>query len=398
MRKLFNFDNNIKENKKKINKKKLAITIVISLIIIIAIMMIVYSVNKPFRKFLDKYLFRKNITDEKLVAIELDYDSNVSVLAYNKYICVLAENKLKQYNSSGELVEEIKLEINNPVYSVNNKYLAISEKDSSKIHLISGTKEIWEREVDGNIAKLDVNENGYVTAVIEGTTYKSVIVTFDVKGNEMFKTYLSTTIAMDATISSDNKNLAFAEIGTSGTNIQSKVKIVSIGKAKETPSDSITYTFTAPVNSLITNINYQSKSKLICIYDDAVHMIENNEDEVILNLNEQDKKINSADINLDGHIYRTVEETTGLFSADTNVEILNTENNKQVVYTVEGVAKNIYCKGHIIAINLGQEVEFINTSGWLIKNYTSTHDVQNIIIGNNLAGIIYSDKIEIVNL
>lgn len=398
MKDIIDFDNE-RKTKKKINKKKLGILIGIAIIIlIIVIMMIAYSSNKTFRKFLDKYLFQKNISEEKLTAIQLDYDSNVNVLAYNKNICILAENKLMQYNTSGELVTEMKLEINNPVYHHNNKYLVISEKNSSKLYLISGSKILWEKDVDGNISKLNVNENGYVSIILTGTTYKSVIVTYDAKGNELFKTYLATTAAMDSTISKDNKYLAFAEINTAGTLIQSNIKIVSIEKARESSSDAIIYTYTAPTDSIVTNIQYQDKTKLICMYDDAIHCIENETDEVIMNLIEENKKINVADINLNNHIYRAVEKSTGLFSADTVIEIMGVDNKKENIYTVEGVAKTIECYDNIIAINLGQEVEFINTSGWLIKRYTSSQDIQKIIIGNGIAGIIYQDKVEIINL
>ena len=75
-----------------------------------------------------------------MTSIDLDYDSNVSVFAYDRYICVLAENKLMEYNSSGKLENEIDLEINNPVYSVNNKYIAISEQNGTKLNLISGSE------------------------------------------------------------------------------------------------------------------------------------------------------------------------------------------------------------------------------------------------------------------
>lgn len=50
---------------------------------------------------------------------------------------------------------------------------------------------MWETEVEGNVSKIDVNENGYVSIILKGTTYKSVIVVYDAKGNELFKTYLS---------------------------------------------------------------------------------------------------------------------------------------------------------------------------------------------------------------
>ncbi len=382
---------------RKINKRKLIIAIVIMIIILaIVIMAIVYSSNKNFRKFLDRYLFRKNVSEEKLVSIQLDYDSNVSVLAYNKYLCVLAENKLRQYHSSGELANEIKLEISNPVYYANNKYLAISEKNSSKIYLISDSKILWEKEVDGNVSKIDVNKDGYVAVILTGTTHKSVIATYDSKGNELFKTYLSSTTALDATVSPDNKYLAFAEVNTSGTVIQSKIKIISTEKAKETPSDAIIFTYEAPSNSLVTNIEYQDKNKLVCIYDDAIHIITDDKDEILMDLQEKDKK--AADIRLSNYVYRTVEKQTGLFKADTVVEMMNIGNKRITEYTVEGVAKDIYCYGNVVAVNLGQEIDFIHTNGWLVKNYTSSQDIQGITIGNGLAGIIYRNKVEIINL
>ena len=310
---------------------------------------------------------------------------------------MLAENKLKQYQASGNLANEIKLEVSNPIYNVNNRYLVIAEKGSSKFYLVADNKISWEKEVDGNISKVDVNRNGYVTIILTGTTYKSVIVTYDSKGNELFKTYISKSLALDATISSDNQSMAFAEIDTSGTQIQTTIKIISIEKAKAN-DDYITYTYSAPSNSLITNIEYQNKNKLVCIYDDSIHVIENNQDQEIMKLQEDDKKINQADIRLTNYIYRTVEKSTGLFQADTAIEMMNLESKKETVYTVEGVVKNIYCYDNILAVSLGQEVEIFNTSGWLIKKYTSSQDVQGIVLTNGIAGIVYRDKLEFVNL
>ena len=175
--------------KKNLNKKKMIIAISIGIILlVIGITMLVYYSSSEARNFLDQYLFRKNVTQEKLNSIELNYNSNVNVFAYNKYICVLAENKLIQYNSSGNEEKVIDLEISDPVYSVNDKYLAISEKNGSKINLISGSELIWSKEVDGQISKINVNNNGYVGLIIEGTSYKSVIAIYDSKGNELFKT------------------------------------------------------------------------------------------------------------------------------------------------------------------------------------------------------------------
>lgn len=400
MEKIINFKNP-NELPKKDNKPRNILRIVIIIILAMLIMFaILYASITPVRKFADKYIFHKIVSEEKLAAITLEYDSNVNVIGYNKYICVLAENNLKYYNTSGEMTNEIKLEVSNPIYNTNNRYLAISEKNSSKFYLISDSKILWQKEVDGVVNKIDVNQNGYVSVILTGTTYRSVIVTYDSKGNELFKTYLSSTTALDATVSPDNNYLAFAEINTTGTILQSNVKIISVAKAKEKDrsSDYITYAYEAPQNSLITNIEYKSKNKLVCMYDTEIHVITNDKDEEVMKLQEDNKKINNADIKLSNYIYRAVEQSTGLFQANTVIEMMNIDNKRENVYTVEGVAKNIECANNVIAVNLGQEVEFFNTNGWLVKEYKSSQDIQKIAIANGIAGIIYKDKVDIINL
>ena len=122
-----------KQPNKNINKKKLAIIItVIVIILMLIITSIIYAYNENFRDFMDKYVLRKNVTDENVPIIEIDYDSNTNVIPYGRYICILAENNLIQYNSSGKKEQEVKIEINNPVYDVNGRYLVIGEKDKQK--------------------------------------------------------------------------------------------------------------------------------------------------------------------------------------------------------------------------------------------------------------------------
>lgn len=386
-----------KRTTKKLNKKKLAIIItVIVIAVILLVTAIVYTYNEPFRDFMDKYVLRKNITDENVPIIEIDYDSNTNVIPYGKYICILAENNLQLYNSSGKKEQEVKVEINNPIYNANGKYLAIGEKNSQKLYLISGSNIAWEKDVDGNLLKVNVNKNGYVSTIVSGTTYKSVITTYNSKGSELFKSYLSSTIAVDSCISPDNKYLAYAEVNTSGTVIKSNIKIISVEEAREKNTEP-EFTYNADQNSLVLRIKYQDKNRLICMYDNSIHMIESNVDVKLMDLSEE-SKVTFGDCELTNFVYRTVEQSTGPFSADTIVQMLNISNQKENTYTVDGVAKSVTSHDNIIAVNLGSEVEFINTSGFLVKRYTSSQEIRNIVICDGLAGIISRDKIELVNL
>lgn len=390
---------NIEANNKTLNKKKVIITmVIIILMIILVIISAIYITNSSFRNLMDQYVFRKNITEDNLNYIDINSESNLHIYAYDKYIVTLEKNTLTHYSSSGKKDSELKLEISEPIFDSDGKYLMIAEKNKQKIYLVNNNSIIWQKDIEGNISKISVNKNGYTSVIISGTAYKSVIEVFDKEGKELFKTYLSSNIAMDSSISEDNKYLSFAEINTSGTLIQSSIKIISIDKAKETPSDSIIYTYDAEQNDLIVNIEYQDKNKLVCIYNNAVHVINNDKDELLMTLNDKDKKIAFSDIELANYAYRIIEKSTGLFKADSTVELYNTSTKKQNIYTFDEVAKRIYSCSDIIAIDLGSEIHFIGTNGWLIKKYSSTQEIKDIALTENLAGIVYRDKIEFINL
>lgn len=54
--------------------------------------------------------------------------------------------------------------------------------------------------------------------------------------------------------------------------------------------------------------------------------------------------------------------------------------------------------GENIALNLGSQIDFINTNGWLVKRYISQKEVNDIVVSEKIAGIIYKEKIEITSL
>ena len=58
----------------------------------------------------------------------------------------------------------------------------------------------------------------------------------------------------------------------------------------------------------------------------------------------------------------------------------------------------MYTNGNVIGINIGTEIYFVSTNGMLIKKYTSNQEITNVMITNDIAIIIYKDRIEIINL
>lgn len=386
-----------KNDSKTINKKRLVGFIILALIILLVIILyVVYAANEDFRKYLDLNVLNKDIEENNLKTIEIeDYDKS-NIFAFSKYIAILKNNSLVTYSSSGKKEVENKIEISNPIINSNGKFLMIAEQNSSKAYLLSDNTIKWEKDLEGSITRISVNSNGYSALILSGTAYKSVVILFDDSGNELFRTYLSSTIAVDISISDDNKYLSVAEVNTSGTLIQSNIKIISVEKAKLEPSEAIVYTYNAPSNSLILNIKYQNKTKLVCAYDNEIHVIKDNQDAKIADIDTKKEKITFSSIELNNHIVKNIEENAGLFNTTTIVKIMNSTSQKESIYKFEGVIKELYCNNNKIALNLGSEVHFIDTNGWLIKKYTSGKEIRKIVMTDDIAGIVYRNKIEII--
>lgn len=385
---------------KKVNKKKVIIISVIAVLLVTsAIIITIYIKNIPFREWFDKNIFRKEINQDKLTSIEIKEDDNPTVYAFNQYIGILNKNEFKIYNNTGKEEKKLNLEITNPLMDESNRYLVVGENKGKKLYLITDKDITWENEVEGNISQVHVNKNGYVAVTVTDTSHKTVIIMYDNEGNALFKTFLSYTRVSDVTISNDSKYLAIAEIDTSGTIIQSNIKVISVEKAKaKTDSEnSIIASYQGENNDLITNIKYQDKNRLICMYTDKIKSIGMDGSIEIISEN-SDKKITFSAIELNNHIATIEEKSSGLFTADSIVSLVNTENKSTVNYSADAVAKEVYASGDIVALNLGTEVEFINTGGWLVKRYKSNQEVTNITLAGNIAGIIYRDRVEIINL
>ena len=332
---------NNSDEEKILNKKKVTIAIVIAVtIVVITVITVTYIANSSFRNFMDKYVLFKSVTENNLPYINIDNESNIYTTAYYNYVAKLNNNKLTLYNSSGNEVENFEINISSPLFATQDNYLLIAEKDKQKVYLLKDKKILWEKDVEGQISRINVNQNGFVSVIVSGTSYKSVITTYSEDGTEIFKTFLSSSLATDVDISRDNKYLSFCEMDISGTSIQSRIKTISIDKAKQEPANSIIYTYEIPTDVLVTNLEYHEKDELLCMCDKRVYSLKNGNLELLANF--QENNITFAGIKLAKSYFKIVEDVHGVNNQNSNVEIYNTSNKNSYLYTINGIAKEVY--------------------------------------------------------
>ena len=262
------------QNRRKSRITKLIIlSLILLLIIAIIVMFIIYYNNVEFRTWCDENVIKKEILQDDVKTIEINKNDNVQVYAYDKYICILQKKKIDFYNRVGSKV----IDIVNAEFVSAGRYLAISEKDGQKFYLISGKEKIFEKEIEGTISEINVSRNGYISIIISNTSYKSVIDVFNRNGEEIFRTNLVTSRVVKTSISQDSKYLAIAEVDISGIIIKSSIQIVSMELAQTNPSEAIIYKYEATTDKLIMNINYQENQRLLCMYNDSIDMLYNQE-------------------------------------------------------------------------------------------------------------------------
>lgn len=382
---------------KKLNKKKvIGVVIILLIILIFGILFFIYKNNRIVRVWVDKNIFQKEKVQNYLPSIEIEQIDNENIYAYYKYIGILNKNSFQIYDSTAKKVSSIQVEVSKPVFDSNNRYLVVGEKKGQKLYLIDDKDIKWERNIDGNISEVTVNKNGYVAVTIVDTSYKTVVALYDPQGEQLFNTYLSTTRVVATSISEDNKYLAIAEVDTSGTLVQSNIKIISIADGKNDPANSIKKIYSEN-NELVTNIKYQYKNRLLCMFTDKITEIKPYESEEVIS-EFKNKKIVFASVVMSNASVTVEEKSSGLFTADSCINIVNSDNKYLINYTADSVSKEINTYDNVIALNLGSEVEFISSNGWLIKKYIAEQEINTIVLSNSIAGIIYRDRIEIINL
>ncbi len=381
---------------RELNIRKIVITSILAIFLIaIIVIFSLYIAEESFRKWVDVNVLRKDIASENVASIDLNVDKNNQIFCYNKYICILNEKNLKLYNQSGENITDISVDINTALFSSNDKYLAIAEKNGQEFCVITDKSYSWRQKVDGEILQIYINKNGYVALVTTDTTYKSIITVYDQTGKQLMRNFLSTTRVIDVTISNDNKNVAFAEMDTSGTLIKSSVKIISIEKAQTKSDESIIYSKEAATSKMILKVQYQDKNDLVCVYDDGINIVKDGKETEVLS---KEDGITFMSGILNNNIAYIKEEQVGAFESTSKLSIVNPLNGQTSTYNFDEIAKEMYTNGNIIGVNIGTEMYFIGTNGMLIKKYTSNQEITNVMITKGLAIIIYKDRIEIVNL
>lgn len=381
-----------------IHSKENIIKMCIWIFVIVCVVFICasYLINDGFRNKIDTRILKKEITENSANMIEINSDSNPYISSFDKYIVVLSKNVLNFYNQEASNIAKIDINITTPYMASNAKYLTVAENGGEKVYLISELGIKWEKEMPGEIYRVNVNKNGYVSVLLKNTTYPSVIMVYDANGNELLKVGLSKSHAICAEISENNKYLAIGKIDYSGTIVKSIVELISIEAVTQNLGNTTLYKYESESGKILNNIKFNSKNEAICRFASYVQKVTDSSDERLYDVKNGDTFV---DINLEDHFTVVEKENSGLFSYQYQMNIKSTTGKSDKLYILENDApKSLQLNKNLICIKLVGEVRVIGANGWLIKTYKTNSEIQDIVLGDSIMGIVYNNKIEVINL
>lgn len=380
-----------KEQKK--SKRNTKLTIITIVLIFILILLALYMANSSFRSFVDTYILRKEITEENANSIIIDTENISLIYAYDKNLVLYTDGNINFYNSDAKQTANIELTLSKPIADSEKKFLVLGDYGAQKVCLVRDNELVWQKDIDGKISKISVNKEGYVAVSVTGTTYESIVMVYDPKGELLFSKYLSTYV-LGIDISEDHKYIAIAETDNSKITPTTNIELVSIELATNNSEKATVNSYKTATNEYLSGIKFQGKNNLLCCFDSYVLKLNEKESQKVFEI-----KDNTAytDVNMKNGFVHVDKETSSVFKSDYRLKI-NNGKSKEKVYIIEGNNKNVKSKGTKIALHLGTKVEFINENGLLEKKYKSTKEIKDVVVSDKIGAMIHKTKIDIIDL
>lgn len=378
-----------------VNLRKYRLLLIIFIVISIILFSLYLGVEN-FRKFVDEKVIKKEVEENSSKSTYLLTGNKYNVIPTLDNIYTVQSGQLKSYDKYGIEKNSERVSISNPIFDSSDKYATISEKQSISFYLLEDGKVKWEKKVDTSIVGIKVNKNGYVAVMSENNIYKAVVTVFNNKGDKLFKTYVSDSYGMSASISNDNKYLVIGSVNYSKTIANSNIKIVSMEKAKTDPDGAIINEYN--IGKLLIDIKIKDGGEVIGQFSNSITrfgILDKKEEEIY----KLESNVEFVDINNNNNIALIEKKVENENNSKFYLKIINAYGKQVSIYDLDDkLPKEILCRNDTIGINMNNGINIYTENGWLKKKYKSSTEIRDFNLSDSILTVIYRDKYEVIGI
>lgn len=378
-----------------VNLRKYRLLLIIFIVISIILFSLYLGVEN-FRKFVDEKVIKKEVEENSSKSTYLLTGNKSNVIPTLENIYTVQSGQLKSYDKYGIEKNSERVSISNPIFDLSDKYATISEKQSISFYLLEDGKVKWGKKVDTPIVGIKVNKNGYVAVMSENNIYKAVVTVFNNKGDKLFKTYVSDSYGMSASISNDNKYLVIGSVNYSKTIANSNIKIVSMEKAKTDPDGAIINEYN--IGKLLIDIKIKDGGEVIGQFSNSITrfgILDKKEEEIY----KLESNVELVDINNNNNIALIEKKVENENNSKFYLKIINAYGKQVSIYDLDDkLPKEILCRNDTIGINMNNGINIYTENGWLKKKYKSSTEIRDFNLSDSILTVIYRDKYEVIGI
>lgn len=375
--------------------KTIKIILIILVISIISIVLGLYVGDSSFRFKIDKNIFGKYMNDGELVSIGFDNENTAFPYVFDDKVVIVEDNTITFYNRYGKDIKNYEANIQNAIFDSNGEYLLVGALDDRFLYLFKNTDLIFEKELEGNLLNITLNENGASACTITGTTYRSIILAYDTLGKESFRTYIANNLVTDVAISNDQQFLSIIESSYSKMKMEYTLSTISKEKATTSPTEATIYTYTSDTDEMFIDIKY-SNDKLLLFSNKNIYECNEKERRVVYAMNDNTLY---ASIELNSPYIAVIkEETEQRYSGKYVVRIIDTELNKEKEYYITNLITDMFCGKRFTAVVCSNSIYFLDSNAMLKKQLDTQLTIKNIYNSEKLIAIQYKNELKILEL
>ena len=328
-----------------------------------------------------------NKSQENIIIENLSQEKNI-YKEYNNELLVYSDQFLMTYNTNGKKTWEYKIEknISSEIY-INGSYMVIANKSNGNIYIFSGKNELTNKNIDGDIDDVYLDENGNVAIEYSSSGYKKIITVFDKYGKNKYSAYISSASILDIKLIDDAKKLLLVQTDSSSLTIGTKISIIDSDKTESIQE----------ILKLENKLVYDLK-----IVNDEVILVTNDSIEKYNLTTGVNSKMHSLDANQTNYIalsdnyFAAIETNNDKFSFITN----KFDNTSISNIELEVLPKYIKNSGLLTYVVSENSISVVNKWGIIVRNIDIKLPPTDIVIFNKekSLALIYSNRIEIVKL
>jgi hypothetical protein len=380
--------NEIKVNEEIKNKKIVSLRKLVTSIICIILIIIIYL----FFEYSSIIGIRLPTNMNKDVDIDIVSTDNDIYDTYNNELLIYSNSTISTYNKYGDKTWEYILDTSfNPNIYIYKNYLVVANNSSGLVYLFNNKNEILNMKVDGQIEYIYIDKNGNMAIEYSTNSYKKIIGVYNQKGKNLYNTYLEYGTIVDIKLLNNASKLIITQANSNSFKIGCTISMLD-----STSEESELTELLKLDNNFIFDVEYVNNS-LVILSDNQIikYNLLTNESSVL-------KEYDSSQIlfiSILDNYYISVEKNLD-DNNDYSIVNCDFENNNICTLNVENSPKYLVSSKYLNYFVYQNKLQVFNKWGIEVLSKDLNIVPKNIIVFNNnkSAALIYTNKIEIINL